>query len=62
MSHFVFALTAVDYVPRADSVAGLIGGRPPEGEFWDESANYAGALRPGSTTTWLDGWTAFPES
>lgn len=30
-----------------------------QGEFWDEAANYVGAIRPGSRTTWLDGWTAF---
>ena len=29
----------------------------PKGEFWDESATYVGAIRPGSRTTWLDGWT-----
>ncbi|NKI18460.1 hypothetical protein HCU74_13675 [Spongiibacter sp. KMU-166] len=32
----------------------------PEGEFWDEAANYLGAVRPGSNTTWMDGWSAFP--
>lgn len=34
----------------------------PQGEFWDEAANYVGAIRPGSRTTWLSGWTAFPEN
>jgi hypothetical protein len=29
-------------------------------EFWDEGANYIGALRPGERVSWLDGWTAYP--
>lgn len=33
----------------------------PQGEFWDEAANYRGAMRPGASPTWADGWTAFPE-
>ncbi len=32
----------------------------PQGEFWDEAANYIGAVRPGSKGSWLDRWTAFP--
>lgn len=32
----------------------------PEDEFWDESADYIGAVRPGANTTWMAGWTAFP--
>jgi hypothetical protein len=32
----------------------------PQGEFWDEAANYLGAVRPGASATWLDRWTAFP--
>jgi len=32
----------------------------PQGEFWDEGARYIGALEPGATSSWLDGWTAFP--
>jgi hypothetical protein len=31
----------------------------PEGEFWDEAANYRGAVRPGSAGHWFDGWSAF---
>lgn len=34
----------------------------PQGEFWDEAAAYAGAVRPGIKASWLDGWTAFPEA
>jgi len=36
--------------------------RPPQSEFFDESANFVGALNPVSATSWLDGWTLFPDS
>lgn len=32
----------------------------PQGEFWDESATYFGAVRPGDRRDWSRGWTAFP--
>ncbi len=32
----------------------------PQDEFWDEGANFIGALRPGIASNWLAGWTAFP--
>ncbi len=32
----------------------------PQDEFWDEGANFIGALRPGVSRNWLTGWTAFP--
>ncbi len=32
----------------------------PQGEFWDESADYFGAVRPGDRRDWSRGWTAFP--
>ncbi len=32
----------------------------PQGEFWDESALYLGAVRPGLNRSWLADWTAFP--
>jgi hypothetical protein len=32
----------------------------PQGEFWNESAQYLGAIRPGSKQSWLDHWTDFP--
>lgn len=35
--------------------------QPPKSEFFDESANYAGALNPRLQSSWLEGWTAFPE-
>jgi len=48
------------FVPARSSPAMSGGRRPPKGEFWDESATYLGAVRPGSISTWLDGWTHFP--
>ncbi|MFL1454151.1 hypothetical protein ACJO5Y_06870 [Marinobacter sp. GN3S48] len=33
---------------------------PPKSEFFDESANYAGALNPRLQSSWLDNWTAYP--
>ncbi|WP_297798375.1 hypothetical protein [uncultured Marinobacter sp.] len=36
--------------------------QPPKSEFFDESANYAGALNPRLQSSWLDSWTAYPES
>lgn len=32
----------------------------PSGEFWDESARFIGAVRPGETNPWYAGWTDFP--
>lgn len=32
----------------------------PQGEFWDEAANYLGAIRPGAYHGWTEGWTDFP--
>ena len=57
------SLRAPNYVPllRAGSTrASRV--QLPQGEFWDEAAAYAGALRPGIKASWLDGWTAFPEA
>ncbi|MEE3117541.1 MAG: hypothetical protein VX339_05500, partial [Pseudomonadota bacterium] len=36
--------------------------RPPQSEFFDESADFVGAVSPVSANSWLDGWTRFPES
>jgi len=43
-------------VPAAGSALERAGVPLPKGEFWDESADYVGAIRPGSRNTWLDGW------
>lgn len=45
---------------QADSPARQGAAAVPEDEFWDESADYVGAVRPGANTTWMAGWTAFP--
>lgn len=34
----------------------------PKGEFWDEAADYLGAIRPGIKRSWVEGWTSFPEA
>ncbi|EEF79163.1 hypothetical protein [Methylophaga thiooxydans] len=49
-----------DFAPRADSAAAKIFVPLPQDEFWDEGANYTGAIRPGERISWLDGWTAYP--
>lgn len=36
--------------------------QPPQSEFFDESAAFQGALNPLAQSTWLAGWTAFPEN
>lgn len=53
------ASDVADLVPALESPAsgGLV---PPQGEFWDQGANYLGAFRPGASVGWADGWTAFP--
>lgn len=33
----------------------------PPGEFWDESAQFIGAVRPGSGQPWYADWTEFPK-
>jgi len=48
----VFTPTLVDLPLAAVGV--------PQDEFWDEGADYIGALRPGMSSNWLAGWTAFP--
>jgi len=35
--------------------------RPPQSEFFDESAVYFGAISPVASKSWLEGWTSFPE-
>jgi hypothetical protein len=36
--------------------------RPPQSEFFDESADYLGAINPRTSRTWIEGWTAFPDA
>ncbi|MED5389235.1 MAG: hypothetical protein VX793_10315 [Pseudomonadota bacterium] len=49
-----------DFAPTARSPARNGASPIPQGEFWDEAANYLGAVRPGSVQNWTDGWTAYP--
>lgn len=59
----VFAITPgqrPDFAPLPNSAATKIHVPVPQGEFWDEGANFAGAIRPGARVSWLDGWTAYP--
>lgn len=35
------------------------GAAAPTDPFFDATATYVGAVQPGATTTWLDGWTRF---
>ncbi|MBB3048778.1 hypothetical protein FHR99_003052 [Litorivivens lipolytica] len=51
-----------DYIPLLRSLAQEPKLNSPEGEFWDEAANYHGAMRPGSKQAWTHGWTAFPDA
>ena len=55
-----FDPAAPAFAPAGDSPATQNAERPPQGELWDEGATYLGAVRPGATRTWLDGWTAYP--
>jgi len=40
----------------------VISKAPPKWEFFDESADYPGAINPRASSTWLDDWTAYPEA
>ena len=51
---------APNFTPALNSLADSVHTSIPQGEFWDEGANYAGAVRPGERNSWLDGWTAYP--
>lgn len=51
---------APDFVPAVASPAAIDAAPLPQAEFWDESANYLGAIRPGVSRSWVDGWTSFP--
>ncbi len=48
-----------DFVPDLASPA-MEGTTPPQGEIWDDAADFMGAVRPGNTNPWYAGWTEFP--
>ncbi|MFO0631058.1 MAG: hypothetical protein U0325_36275 [Polyangiales bacterium] len=51
-------LTAPNVTPPANSPAAT-GAATPSDAFFDATATYVGAVRPGATSTWMDGWTRF---
>ncbi|MCQ6261472.1 hypothetical protein MLD55_05950 [Alcanivorax sp. MM125-6] len=53
-------LARPDYTPGSASPLKNGAATPPQGEFWDETALYLGAVRPGAARVWTDGWTDFP--
>ena len=57
-----FSRTKPDFNPRSHSIA--LNGTPPGGggTFWDEGADFVGAIRLGNRFSWLDGWSSFPEN
>ena len=55
--------TGPDFTPTAAYIgAGSQWSPPANEEFWDETASYYGAVRYGERTSWMHGWTAWPES
>ncbi len=53
-------LIAPDFAVSSSSPAARASSVVPQEEFWDEGADFSGAVRPGSRSNWLSGWTAFP--
>ncbi|MDF1781805.1 MAG: hypothetical protein P1U67_10950 [Alcanivoracaceae bacterium] len=53
-------MTAPNFAPSTRSPARNNAMRPPKDEFWEESADYLGAIKPGLLNSWVDGWTAYP--
>jgi hypothetical protein len=54
-------LRAPRFTPVAGSPASEGAVALPQAEFWDPSARFLGAVKPGAARSWLDGWTAFPQ-
>tara|TARA_R110002073_G_scaffold336545_2_gene535029 strand:+ start:5496 stop:7166 length:1671 start_codon:yes stop_codon:yes gene_type:complete len=54
------SMTQPSFAPATRSPARNNAARPPAGEFWDEAADYIGAIKPGSLNSWVDNWAAFP--
>lgn len=52
--------TSPVFTPAAKSVLGRTPVAIPQGEFWDEGANFVGAVRPGNRQNWLENWTSYP--
>lgn len=54
------SLNAPDFSPSTRSPTRNNAAPVPKGEFWDEAADYLGAIRPGTVNSWADGWTDYP--
>ena len=55
-------LTASNFTPIAAYIGAGSNKLPPtDEEFWDQTANYYGAVRYGEQALWTHGWTAYPE-
>lgn len=54
-------VTSPDFRPRV-SLRDMPATTPPKSEFFDESATFSGAINPRDPGSWLEGWTAYPES
>ena len=54
-----FDLLNPGIIPAMGSPAAT-GAMAPTGPGFDRTADYIGAIAPGASRTWLDGWTAFP--
>jgi len=52
--------TTPDFTPVGDSA--MVPAPLPSGEFWDESAQFIGAVRPGSGQPWYAGWSESPDN
>lgn len=55
-----YNLTAPNFAPAVASAVGSSGAVPPT-EWFDDSANYSGAIEPGGAD-WTSGWTSYPEN
>ncbi|MBD2857821.1 hypothetical protein IB286_02295 [Spongiibacter sp. KMU-158] len=53
-------LATPDFSVSPSSAASRRGDAVPQEEFWDEGADFIGAIRPGAGAAWLQDWTAFP--
>ena len=54
--------TEPEFTPYSHSPARNSNAKIPQGEFWDEGADYLGAIRPGIANNWLSGWTSYPSN
>lgn len=55
-----YSRTDINLVPASDAET-VEAGRVDDDPFFDRSARYAGAFKPGAPP-WTDGWTSFPEN